>query len=59
MYVQFTCCFQEDVKKPIEQILLNNNMFKVSNKYTETRCEISSSLTTERTSLTWFLGLYC
>ena len=24
----------------IEQILLNNNMFKVNNKYTKTRCEI-------------------
>ena len=47
MYVQITFGFLRDVK----QILLNNNMIKVNNKYTKVRYEISPSLTMKRASL--------
>ena len=35
----------------IEQILLKNNMFKVNNKCTKTKCENSLSLTIKTTVL--------
>ena len=51
MYVQFTSIFQGD-RRTLKTC--NNNMTKVSNKYTETKCEISLSQNqlTKTTSLT-------
>lgn len=52
VYVLLTWEYKSIKTCAIEQILMNNSMLKINNKYNKTRCEISPSSTIKRTSLT-------